>query len=349
MTINLRPLFSLSLMFFLFVGTAFTQSINFRNDIFDGALAHAERENKLVFIDTWAEWCGPCKIMEPIFRDPALAHYMNANFINVRIDMGRESAVKKQVARKYNVFFLPTLLILDQTGNLLFRADNELLTAQEILNIAQALNAPQDYMMAQAKPQSASDSRLLDASTDQTDVKIKITDHMMLAKIDGSDTNVLVPTPSINDPDYSDDPNEKILYTLGQGDELPPEILYEEAYFRLTQLSDGSHRETVEQYLISQSNWGTEKNIMFVFDFLDNTDSKQFAYMIENRSLFESVIGKEKVTESLGILVHQKLFQAIERPSAEEAEKLFSYINPDSSKQRAKAYIAERLEALTRE
>ncbi len=349
MTINYRPLFSLCFLLFLFIGTTFSQSINFRNDIFDSALAHAQKENKLVFVDTWAEWCGPCKLMEPIFRDPALANYMNANFINVRIDMGTQSDVKKQVQRKYNIFFLPTLLILDQSGNLMFRADNELLTAQEILNIAQALNAPQDYMMAQAKPQSSSDSRLLDGSSDQTNVKIKITDDMMLAKIDGSETNVLVPTPSINDPDYSDDPNEKILYTLGQGDELPPEILYEEAYFRLTQLSDGSHRETVQQYLHSQTNWSTDKNIKFVFDFLDNTDSKQFAYMIENRPLFESVIGKEKVAESLGILVHQKLFQAIDRPSADEAEQLFSYINPDSSKQRAKAYIEEREESLTRE
>ncbi len=345
----LRPLFALSFLFCLCLSTAFSQSINFRNDVFDSALETGERENKLIFIDTWAEWCGPCKIMEPVFRDRALANYMNANFVNVRIDMGTESDVKKQVARKYNIFFLPTLLILDHTGNLLFRSDNQLLTAEEILNVAQALHTPQDYLTAQAKPQSSSDSRLLHAVPDQSNVKIKITDDLMLAKLDGSETNVLVPMPGINDPDYSDDPNEKVLYTLGQGDEMPPEILYEEAYFRLTQLADGSHHETVVQYLDSQSDWGTNKNVKFVFDFLDNTNSKQFKYMIENRSLFESIIGKEKVAESIGFLVHHKLYKATQLPTPYEAELLFSYIHPVSYKQKAKDYLEERDESLSRD
>jgi len=336
-------------MLCLYSGTTLTQSINFRNDIFDSALSQAETQNKLVFIDTWAEWCGPCKLMEPVFRDPALANYMNDNFINVRVDMGTESEVKKQVASKYHIFFLPTLLILDAQGNLLFRADNELLTAEEILNIAQALNAPQNYLLAQTKQQSPSDSKLLDGNADLDDVNIKITDDMMLAKIEGSETQILVPTPGINDPYYSDDPNEKVLYTLGQGDDLPPEILYEEAYFRMTQLSDGSHKETVQKYLNTQSDWGTDKNIRFVFDFLGNTDSDQFKYMIENRSLFESVLGKEKVAKSVAMLVHQSLYQAIQRPTEKEAEKLFSFINPNTSKQKAKDYMVDMQQSLTRE
>ncbi len=341
MTPTLKTLLTLICLIFLLLDVGFSQSIVFRNDIFDTALQQAERENKLVFIDTWAEWCGPCKIMEPIFRDPELATYMNNHFINVRIDMGTESEVKKQVSQKYDIFFLPTLLILDQNGQLMFRSDNKLLTAQELVNIARAMNTPKDYILAQSKPQASSDSRLLDDEATTVD-KIKITDDMMLAKDEGSGANVLVPTPAINDPYYSEDPNEKILYTLGEGDELPPEILYEEAYFRLTQLSDGSHKETVEQYLDTQQDWSTKKNIMFVFDFLDNTTSKQFQYMIENRSLFESMLGKEKVSESIGILVFQKLYQAIQRPDIEEAETLFSYVDKSTSKKKAKEYIRER-------
>lgn len=319
------------------------QSISFRNDVYDTALQTAQREDKLVFIDTWAEWCGPCKKMEPVFRDPEVANYMNNNFINVRIDMGRESEIKTKVRLKYDVFFLPTLLIVDKFGEVMFRADNKILSTEEFINIARAINTPQAYIATQppTPPQSSTDSRLLDESN--TVNKIAITDDMMLTTSAETGATVLVPRPDINDPDYSDDPNEKILYTLGAGDDLPPEILYEEAYFRFSQLSDGSHKETVEKYLASQDDWTTDRNVKFIADFIMNTETKQFDFLVSNRTLFESVIGSDKVKRSLGILVFQKMYQAIDRPDLKEAERLLSYVDPATSKAKANQYILNRL------
>lgn len=328
-------------IFIIIAETVLGQSIRFRNDIYDEALATAQAEDKLIFIDTWAEWCGPCKKMEVVFRDPELANYMNNNFVNVRIDMGREGEIKQKVRLKYDVFFLPTLLIVDKFGEVMFRADNKILSAKEMVNIAKAMNTPQEYLLAQAPAQSSSDSRLIEESTSVN--KIKITDDMMLTKSEATGATVLVPTPNINDPNYSDDPNEKILYTLGVGDEMPPEILYEEAYFRYSQLSDGSHKETVEQYLDSQTDWSTEKNITFIFDFLQNTDTRQFGYMIKNRSAFESVVSPEKVNRSIGILVFQKMYQAIDRPDFAQTERLLSYVDPATSSIKANQYYLNRL------
>lgn len=331
------------LIFIVLTETLSSQSISFRNDVYDTALQTAQREDKLVFIDTWAEWCGPCKKMEPVFRDPEVANYMNNNFINVRIDMGRESEIKTKVRLKYDVFFLPTLLIVDKFGEVMFRADNKILSTEEFINIARAINTPQEYIATQAPtpPQGASDSRLLDES--QTENKIAITDDMMLTTSSETGATVLVPRPDINDPDYSDDPNEKILYTLGAGDDLPPEILYEEAYFRFSQLNDGSHTETVNKYLATQDDWTTEKNVKFISDFLLNTDTKQFDFLIKNRDLFESVIGSDKVKRNIGILSFQKMYQAIDRPDLIEAERLLSYVDPATSTAKANQYILNRL------
>ena len=332
----------LLLLFVLFSELLISQSasVQFRNDIYESALTSAQQQDKPIFIDTWAEWCGPCKKMEPVFRDPALAAYFNQHFVNVRIDMGQEGEVKQQVQRKYDIFFLPTLLILDKDGHVMFRSDNKVLTVDELLNIAQAINSPESYAAAPVRrsPKVITRPQMRETVTQE----VKISEEMMLRKSAATGATVLVRRPDISDMDYSDDPNEKVLYTLGEGDQLPPEILYEEAYFRYSQFSDGSYRETVHQYLNSQANWKTETNVKFIFDFLMNTDTKQFAFMIENRTLFESILGTEVVKESIGIMVYQKLYQAVDRPNLERAKKLFTHLNDNTSDQKAYAYILNR-------
>jgi len=324
----------------LFSESVFGQSVRFRNNIYEEALATAQREDKLVFIDTWAEWCGPCKKMEPVFRDPEVATYMNEHFVNIRIDMGKEGNIKQKVRIKYDVFFLPTLLIVDKFGEVMFRSDNKILSAEELVNIAKAVNTPQEYIAAQTPKQSPSDPILSEPKTVE---KIAISGDMMLAKSSETGATVLVPRPNINDPNFSDDPNEKVLYTLGEGQELPPEILYEEAYFRYSQLNDGTYREAVNKYLNTQSDLSTEKNLRFIFDFLMNTDTEQFEYLIDNRRLFEDIIGSEKVKESIGILVFQKMYQAIDRPNLTETRRLLSLVDPKTSEVVATEYFLNRL------
>ena len=45
----------------------------------------AETEGKLVFIDFYADWCGPCKQFEPVFREVALNN-PKLNFVKVDTD-----------------------------------------------------------------------------------------------------------------------------------------------------------------------------------------------------------------------------------------------------------------------
>ena len=52
------------------------------------ASAKAKAENKLIFLDCFTQWCGPCKMMaKNIFPTEKVGEYMNAHFVNLKIDM----------------------------------------------------------------------------------------------------------------------------------------------------------------------------------------------------------------------------------------------------------------------
>lgn len=92
-----------------------TKSIHFFEGTFDEALEQAKKENKLIFFDAYASWCGPCKRMKSrVFTQDEVGSYFNANFINVKFDMEKGEGLA--LARKYHVTAYPTLLFLNHKG-----------------------------------------------------------------------------------------------------------------------------------------------------------------------------------------------------------------------------------------
>lgn len=81
------------------------------------AKAEAKKQNKLIFLDAYTTWCGPCKMLQRnTFPDKAAGEFFNKNFINVALDM--ESGDGLAVAETYQVNAYPTLIITDADGNL---------------------------------------------------------------------------------------------------------------------------------------------------------------------------------------------------------------------------------------
>ncbi|GAH00631.1 unnamed protein product, partial [marine sediment metagenome] len=66
----------------------FGQGINFNVHSFEEAIKTAKAENKLIFVDAYTTWCGPCKWMSKnVFTEGKVGDYFNESFVNVKIDM----------------------------------------------------------------------------------------------------------------------------------------------------------------------------------------------------------------------------------------------------------------------
>lgn len=99
----------------LLTATSFSQAqtgITFENSNWKSVLEKAKKQNKLVFLDAYTTWCGPCKAMQArVFPDQQLGNFYNAHFINVKIDMEQGEGLK--LANKYPIQGYPTLLFID--------------------------------------------------------------------------------------------------------------------------------------------------------------------------------------------------------------------------------------------
>lgn len=110
---------------FLLACTRKATQVNFvleKQKSFEVALEEAKKQNKMVFLDVYTTWCGPCKWMdENVFNHPNVAEKFNKQFINYKID--GESFDGINLAIKYGINSYPTYIFVDGDGNALHRIE----------------------------------------------------------------------------------------------------------------------------------------------------------------------------------------------------------------------------------
>ncbi len=84
-------------------------------------------QNKPVLVDFFADWCGPCKMMNPILKEVKDALGDRVSVIKINVD------TNKQLAAKYQVRGVPTL-ILFKAGKQLWRQSG-VLQKNELIQI----------------------------------------------------------------------------------------------------------------------------------------------------------------------------------------------------------------------
>ncbi len=63
------------------------------------------KKNKLVFIDFWANWCGPCRALAPTIAE--LANEFSGKVLIGKLDVDENSAT----AERFQVFSIPTMIV----------------------------------------------------------------------------------------------------------------------------------------------------------------------------------------------------------------------------------------------
>jgi peroxiredoxin len=104
----------------LFIGFSMSaqnqKGINFQKIDLEAAKKIAQKENKLIFIDVFTTWCGPCKLMQKnVFPDEKLGKMFNKNFVSLAIDAEKEGV---DLAKKFKISNFPSYLFLDKNGEL---------------------------------------------------------------------------------------------------------------------------------------------------------------------------------------------------------------------------------------
>lgn len=87
----------------------------------------AKKQGKLMFVDVWATWCGPCvRLGKEIFTQEAVGDFFNKNFVNckLRIDPTDEAAKAKaeQICNKYKVSAIPAMFWFNDKGEVVHSA-----------------------------------------------------------------------------------------------------------------------------------------------------------------------------------------------------------------------------------
>jgi len=107
----------------------------------------------MLFVDVYATWCGPCKMMDQqVYTDPAVADYMNAHFVNVRLD--GESDFGMQYVAEQQLEGYPTMYVFSDEGERIsdilgFTPAEELVASLE--SISEGYQSVKKYRALQAQ------------------------------------------------------------------------------------------------------------------------------------------------------------------------------------------------------
>lgn len=94
--------------------------VKFETKSTDAVREMAIAANKLVFIDLYASWCPPCKMMErDVFSRKDVGEFMDARFISAKYDV--DQTLGRELMDRYGSGSIPLYLIFDTKGELLGR------------------------------------------------------------------------------------------------------------------------------------------------------------------------------------------------------------------------------------
>jgi thioredoxin-related protein len=248
------------------------EGIKFSTKSWSEMLTEAKADNKLIFVDAYAQWCGPCKTMSKrVFSVKKVGDFFNAQFVNAKIDMEKGEGPK--LAKQYHVRAYPTFLFVDGDGKVVHRSIGYH-NPDQLLELGSKASNPM----------------------------------MQLASLDA-------------------------MYEKG---ERNPDFLYKYALAK-SESMDGSHRAIAEEYLATQSNWKSDKNLEFIYKLTDDATSKMFQYFVKNKADFIEKYGERAVGGKIQGLVQAALYDK-EGDVLANAAKIFPIVYPERANEMVSSF-----------
>jgi tetratricopeptide (TPR) repeat protein len=107
-------------------------------------------------------------------------------------------------------------------------------------------------------------------------------------------------------------------------------LLFDLSYSAVNALSYGETAEFAHEYLNTQNNWLTERNLKFIADFTFNESDTLFGFMKRNREAFMGAVGLEKYDSVLFWSVYNGISRKLgdgSRPTPDQLPELFAKAN----------------------
>ncbi|MDR1782831.1 MAG: redoxin domain-containing protein [Dysgonamonadaceae bacterium] len=166
MRLKILCLLSAGCFFFLHAQEKSGGIVFHENEPWTDILNLAKKENKLIFMDCYTVWCGPCKgLAKDVFPKKEVGDFFNANFINTSYDM--EKGDGKMLQKKYqqHIIGYPTLLLINSEGEVIHRMAGYKQPDELIAGMREALEGNTFYTVEKKYNEGARDFATISAYT----------------------------------------------------------------------------------------------------------------------------------------------------------------------------------------
>ena len=100
--------FYLAIITMCLSGIVVAQNISFKHNGWESIKKEAQKQDKIIFVDAFTTWCGPCKMMSPLLEQVSKDVGNSARILKIDIDTNRN------VATQYGIRSVPTLILFKE-------------------------------------------------------------------------------------------------------------------------------------------------------------------------------------------------------------------------------------------
>ena len=109
----MKKIFILCVSLFI-TGLTYSQTVFMENESWNAVKSKAVKENRMIFMDCYNSWCGPCKgLAQNVFPQPKVGEFLNSNFVCCKYDMEKGEGIMLYKKYKDNIPGFPTMLVIN--------------------------------------------------------------------------------------------------------------------------------------------------------------------------------------------------------------------------------------------